>query len=154
MGLQCETKVSRSESISTKNIKEAKTLLETLESDYYCQTEMQGGRIQRLIANVDLCYRLGHLAKAEQIGRKALEIAKRLHFNLDVNPLEERLAEIHQKIIQSPSNVTFREIPGIIDSFSDSSQHSSPYSSEYEEDLSPISEVFLPKNIADLVIFS
>ena len=147
MGLQCETKVSRSESISTKNIKEAKTLLETLESDYYCQTEMQGGRIQRLIANVDLCYRLGHLAKAEQIGRKALEIAKRLHFNLDVNPLEERLAEIHQKR-------SIREIPGIIDSFSDSSQNSSPYSSEYEEDLSPISEVFLPKNIADLVIFS
>ena len=147
MGLQCETKVSRSESISTKNIKEAKTLLETLESDYYCQTEMQGGRIQRLIAKVDLCYRLGHLAKAEQIGRKALEIAKRLHFNLDVNPLEERLAEIHQKR-------SIREIPGIIDSFSDSSQNSSPYSSEYEEDLSPISEVFLPKNIADLVIFS
>ena len=147
MGLQCETKVSRSESISTKNIKEAKTLLETLESDYYCQTEMQGGRIQRLIANVDLCYRLGHLAKAEQIGRKALEIAKRLHFNLDVNPLEERLAEIHQKR-------SIREIPGIIDSFSDSSQNSSPYSSEYEEDLSPISGVFLPKNIADLVIFS
>ena len=147
MGLQCEKKVSRSESISTKNIKEAKTLLETLESDYYCQTEMQGGRIQRLIANVDLCYRLGHLAKAEQIGRKALEIAKRLHFNLDVNPLEERLAEIHQKR-------SIREIPGIIDSFSDSSQNSSPYSSEYEEDLSPISEVFLPKNIADLVIFS
>ena len=147
MGLQCETKVSRSESISTKNIKEAKTLLETLESDYYCQTEMQGGRIQRLIANVDLCYRLGHLAKAEQIGRNALEIAKRLHFNLDVNPLEERLAEIHQKR-------SIREIPGIIDSFSDSSQNSSPYSSEYEEDLSPISEVFLPKNIADLVIFS
>ena len=147
MGLQCETKVSRSESISTKNIKEAKTLLETLESDYYCETEMQGGRIQRLIANVDLCYRLGHLAKAEQIGRKALEIAKRLHFNLDVNPLEERLAEIHQKR-------SIREIPGIIDSFSDSSQNSSPYSSEYEEDLSPISEVFLPKNIADLVIFS
>lgn len=154
MGLQCETKVSRSESINKKNIKEAKILLETLESDYYCQTEKQGGRIQRLIANVDLCYRLGHLAKAEKIGRKALEIAKRLHFNLDVNPLEERLAEIHQKIIQSPSNVTFREIPGIIDSFSDSSQNSSPYSSEYEEDLSPISEVFLPKNIADLVIFS
>ena len=147
MGLQCETNVSRSESISTKNIKEAKTLLETLESDYYCQTEMQGGRIQRLIAKVDLCYRLGHLGKAEQIGRKALEIAKRLHFNLDVNPLEERLAEIHQKR-------SIREIPGIIDSFSDSSQNSSPYSSEYEEDLSPISEVFLPKNIADLVIFS
>ena len=154
MGLQCETKVSRSERISTENIKEAKTLLETLGTDYYCQTEKQGGRIQRLIANVDLCYRLVHLAKAEQVGRKALEIAKRLHFNLDVNPLEERLAEIHQKIIQSPSNVTFREIPGIIDSFSDSSQNSSPYSSEYEEDLSPISEVFLPKNIADLVIFS
>ena len=155
MGLQCETKVSRSESISTENIKEAKKLLETLESDYYYQTEMQGGRIQRLIAKADLCYRLGHLAKAEKIGLKALDIAKRLHFNLDVNPLEERLAEIHhQKIIQSPSNVTFREIRGIIDSSSDSSQNSTPYSSEYEEDLSPISEVFLPKNLADLVIFS
>ena len=155
MGLQCETKVSRSESISTENIKEAKKLLETLESDYYYQTEMQGGRIQRLIAKADLCYRLGHLAKAEKIGLKALDIAKRLHFNLDVNPLEERLAKIHhQKIIQSPSNVTFREIRGIIDSSSDSSQNSTPYSSEYEEDLSPISEVFLPKNLADLVIFS
>ena len=152
MGLQCETRVSRSESINTKNIKEAKILLETLESDYYCQTEKQGGRIQRLIAKVDLCYRLGHLAKTEKIGLKALDIAKRLHFNLDVNPLEERLAEIHQKIIQSPSNATFREIPGIIDSSSDSSQNSTPYSSE--EDLSPISEVFLPKNLADLVIFS
>ena len=152
MGLQCETRVSRSESINTKNIKEARTLLETLETDYYCQTEMQGGRIQRLIAKVDLCYRLGHLAKAEKIGLKALDIAKRLHFNLDVNPLEERLAEIHQKIIQLPGNATFREIPGIIDSSSDSSQNSTPYSSE--EDLLPISEVFLPKNLADLVIFS
>ena len=113
---------------------------------------MQGGRIQRLIANVDLCYCLGHLAKAEKIGRKALEIAKRLHFNLDVNPPEERLAEIHQKIIQSLSNATFCEIP-IIDFSSDSSQNSTPYSSEYEEDLSPISEAFLPKNLVDLMIF-
>lgn len=48
-------------------------------------------------------------------------------------PLEERLGEIHQKIIESSGSKTFREIPRINDSSSCSSKNNTPYSSEYEE---------------------
>ena len=85
------------------------------------------------MANVDLQYRLGNLIEARTIAEEALEIAKRLEFNLDVMPLEERLGEIHQKIIESSGSKTFREIPTINDSSSCSSKNNTPYSSEYEE---------------------
>lgn len=131
--LNCETRVSRSKRIPKKKIEEAKKLLETLENDYFNQTETQGAKIQRLMATVDLQYRLGNLVEAATISQEALEIAKRLEFNLDVMPLEERLGEIHQKIIESSGSKFFREIPKIIDSSSCSSKNNTPYSSEYEE---------------------
>ena len=131
--LNCETRESRSKLVPKKKIHEAKKLLETLENDYFNQTETQGAKIQRLMANVDLQYRLGNLIEARTIAEEALEIAKRLEFNLDVMPLEERLGEIHQKIIESSGSKTFREIPRINDSSSCSSKNNTPYSSEYEE---------------------
>ena len=131
--LNCETQVSRSKRIPKKKIEEAKKLLETLENDYFNQTETQGAKIQRLMATVDLQYRLGNLVEAATIAQEALEVAKRLEFNLDVMPLEERLGEIYQKIIESSGSKTFREIPNIIDSSSCSSKNNTPYSSEYEE---------------------
>ena len=131
--LNCETRESRSKLVPKKKIQEAKKLLETLENDYFNQTETQGAKIQRLMANVDLQYRLGNLIEAKTIAEEALEIAKRLEFNLDVMPLEERLGEIHQKIIESSGSKTFREIPRINDSSSCSSKNNTPYSSEYED---------------------
>ena len=131
--LNCETRESRSKLVPKKKIHEAKKLLETLENDYFNQTETQGAKVQRLMANVDLQYRLGNLIEARTIAEEALEIAKRLEFNLDVIPLEERLGEIHQKIIESSGSKTFREIPRINDSSSCSSKNNTPYSSEDEE---------------------
>ena len=131
--LNCETRESRSKLVPKKKIHEAKKLLETLENDYFNQTETQGAKIQRLMANVDLQYRLGNLIEARTIAEEALEIAKRLEFNLDVMPLEERLGEIHQKIIESSGSKSFREIPRINDSSCCSSKNNTPYSSEYEE---------------------
>ena len=131
--LNCETRVSRSKRIPKKKIEEAKKLLERLENDYFNQTETQGAKIQRLMATVDLHYRLGNLVEAATIAQEALKVVKRLEFNLDVMPLEERLGEIYQKIIESSGSKTFREIPNIIDSSSCSSKNNTPYSSEYEE---------------------
>ena len=131
--LNCETRESRNKLVPKRKIQEAKKLLESLENDYFNQTETQGAKIQRLMANVDLQYRLGNLIEARTIAEEALEIAKRLQFNLDVMPLEERLGEIHQKIIESSGSKTFREIPRINDSSSCSSKNNTPYSSEYEE---------------------
>ena len=131
--LNCETRESRSKLVPKKKIQEAKKLLETLENDYFNQTETQGAKIQRLMANVDLQYRLGNLIEARTIAEEALEIAKRLEFNLDVMPLKERLGEIHRKIIESSGSKTFREIPRINDSSSCSSENNTPYSSEYED---------------------
>ena len=131
--LNCETRESRNKLVPKRKIQEAKKLLESLENDYFNQTETQGAKIQRLMANVDLQYRLGNLIEARTIAEEALEIAKRLEFNLDVMPLEERLGEIHQKIIESSGSKTFREIPRINDSSSCSSKNNTPYSSEYEE---------------------
>ena len=85
------------------------------------------------MATVDLHHRLGNLVEAATIAQEALKVAKRLEFNLDVMPLEERLGEIYQKIIESSGSKTFREIPNIIDSSSCSSKNNTPYSSEYEE---------------------
>ena len=131
--LNCETRESRNKLVPKRKIQEAKKLLESLENDYFNQTETQGAKIQRLMANVDLQYRLGNLIEARTIAEEALEIAKRLEFNLNVMPLEERLGEIHQKIIESSGSKTFREIPRINDSSSCSSKNNTPYSSEYEE---------------------
>ena len=133
MNLHCETSASRSESITPKSIQEAKKLLETLQTDYYIKREVKGARIQRLIANVDIDYRLGNYNEAEKCAKEALEITKTLQFNLDIIPLEERLQDIHQKTTAASSSETFRYIPVIIDS--SSSKNDSPNSSEYEDKL-------------------
>ena len=135
MNLHCETSVSRSKSINPKNIVEAGKRLETLHTEYYVTKEVQGSKIQRLIANVDLSYRLEKYLEAETIAQEALEMAKALEFNLDVVPLEDRLTDIRRKITESSSSEPFREIPRIIDSSSGSSKNNSPYTSEYEEKL-------------------
>lgn len=133
MNLHCETSVSRSRKIGSSNVVEAGKLLDTLQSDYYRQTEVQGSKIQRLIANVDLFYRIEKFSEAEKVAQEALEIAKRLEFNLDVMPLEERLTDIRRNITESSSSETYREIPRIIDSCSGSSLNNTPYSSEFED---------------------
>lgn len=133
MSLHCETSVSRSRKIGSSNVVEAGKLLDTLQSDYYRQTEVQGSKIQRLIANVDLFYRIEKFSEAEKIAQEALEIAKRLEFNLDVMPLEDRLTDIRRQITESSSSETYREIPRIIDSCSGSSRNNTPYSSEFED---------------------
>ena len=133
MNLHCETSVSRSRQIGSSNVVEAGRLLDTLQSDYYRQTEVQGSKIQRLIANVDLFYRTEKFSEAEKVAQEALEIAKKLEFNLDVMPLEDRLTDIRRKITESSSSETYREIPRIIDSCSGSSRNNTPYSSEFED---------------------
>ena len=133
MNLHCETSESRlSKNITSRNIEEASNLIEILHTDYYLQKEVQGGKIQRLIAKVDLFYRLDKFPEAEKVAQEALEIAERLEFNLDVMPLVERLTDI-RKIAESSSNEAFREIPKIIDSCSGSSKNNSPCSSDYED---------------------
>ena len=133
MHLHCETSVSRSRKIGLSNVVEAGKLLDTLQSNYYRQTEVQGSKIQRLIANVDLFYRIEKFSEAEKVAQEALEIAKRLEFNLDVMPLEDRLTDIRRRITESSSSETYREIPRIIDSCSGSSRNNTPYSSEFED---------------------
>ena len=135
MCLHCETSASRKKSIREKDIAEARKCLATLENEYYSTKEVEGTRIQRLMAKADLFYREEKFAEAELITEKALEIAQRLDFRLDVKPLEERLTDIQQKIAESSSSETCRRIPRIIDSCSGSSKNNTPYSSEYEDKL-------------------
>ena len=130
--LRCESSVSRRKSISLKSIEEAKKSLDTLQSDYYSQREVQSAKIQRLIAKVDFNYRLEKYEEAEKVGQEALKMAKKLEYNLDVIPLEERLLDIHEKMSPSNSEV-FRHVSGIIES--SSSKNNTPYSSEFDDKL-------------------
>ena len=130
--LRCESSVSRRKSISLKSIEEAKKSLDTLQSDYYSQREVQSAKIQRLIAKVDFNYRLEKYEEAEKVGQEALKMAKKLEYNLDVIPLEERLLDIHEKMAPSNSEV-FRHVSGIIES--SSSKNNTPYSSEFDDKL-------------------
>lgn len=131
--LRCESSASRRKSISVRSIEEAKKSLETLQSDYYSQREVQGAKIQRLIAEVDFNYRLEKYEEAEKFGQEALKMAKKLEFNLDVIPLEERLLDIREKMTPASTNQTFRHVRGIIES--SSSKNNTPYSSEFEDKL-------------------
>lgn len=136
--LRCETSASRRKSIPTKSIQEARKSLETLQTDNYSRKEVQSAKIQRLIAKVDFSYRLENYDEAEKFAQEALNMARKLEFNLDVMPVEERLLDIRQKIASATStSETFRQIPGIIDSFSESmsSKNNTPYSSEHEDKL-------------------
>ena len=131
INLQCETSASRNETIDLHSIAEAGKRLHTLHTDYYSNSEVQGAKIQRLKAKVDLYYRIEKFCEAEKHALEALEIAQRLGFNLEKKPLEERLTDIRRKIAESSS--TFREIPRITDSSSGSpSKNNSPNSSEWE----------------------
>lgn len=130
--LRCESSASRRKSIPLKSIEEARKSLETLQSDYYSQREVQGAKIQRLIAKGDFNYRLEKYEEAEKFGQEALKMAKQLEFNLDVMPLEERLLDIREKMTPSTSE-TFRYVRGIIES--SSSKNNTPYSSEFEDKL-------------------
>ena len=135
LDLRCETSASRRKSIPPKSIQEARKSLETLHTDNYSKKEVQGAKIQRLIAKVDFSYRLENYDEAEELAQEALNIARKLEFNLDVMPVEERLVDIRQKITSATStSETFRYIPGIIDSFSGSmsSKNNTPNSSEHE----------------------
>lgn len=133
--LRCETSASRRKSIPPKSIQEARKSLETLQTDNYSKREVQGAKIQRLIAKVDFSYRLENYDEAEKFAQEALNMAKKLEFNLDVIPLEERLLDIRRKITATSTSETFRHIPGIIDSSSGSfsSKNNTPYSSDYED---------------------
>ena len=131
--LRCESSASRRKTISVKSIEEAKKSLETLQSKYYSQREVQGAKIQRLIAEVDFNYRLEKYEEAEKFGQEALKMAKKLEFNLDVMPLEERLLDIREKMTPALTCVTFRHVRGIIES--SSSKNNTPYSSEVEDKL-------------------
>ena len=131
--LRCESSAARRKSISLKSIEEAKKSLETLQSDYYSQREVQGAKIQRLIAKVDFNYRLEKYEEAEKVGQEALKMAKNLEFNLDVMPLEERLLDIREKMTPASTCQAFRHVPRIIES--SSSKNNTPYSSEFEDKL-------------------
>jgi len=130
--LRCESSVSRRKSIPLKSIEEAKKSLDTLQSDYFSQREVQSAKIQRLIAKVDFSYRLEKYEEAEKFGQEALKMAKKLEYNLDVIPLEERLLDIREKMTPSNSEV-FRHVSGIIES--SSSKNNTPYSSEFDDKL-------------------
>ena len=138
MDLQCETSASRKENINSGNIEEAGKRLQTLRNDdIYCKNEAQGARIQRLKAEGDLYFRIDKFSKAEKIAKKALAIAERLGFNLEIKPLEDRLNDIRQKMTESsePSRCEiYRHIPRATDSSSGSpsSKNNSPPSSVYE----------------------
>jgi len=136
MSLQCETSRSRSQSISGRNIVEAKRCLETLESECYTNKEVQGTKIQRLMAKADLLFREEQFFEAERVADEALKIAQRLGYKLDIKPLEERLTDILRKITESASSSeAYRLISGVIDSCSGSSKNNTPYSSDYEDKL-------------------
>ena len=134
INLHCETSTSRNETIDQSSIEEAGKYLDTLQTDSYSNTELQGAKIQRLKAKVDFYYRIDKFREAEKYAQEALEMAERLGFNLEKTPLNERLTDISRKIMETSSSETFRESPEIIDSSSGSlsSRNNSPNSSECE----------------------
>ena len=134
INLHCETSTSRNETIDPSSIEEAGKYLDTLQTDSYSNTELQGAKIQRLKAKVDFYYRIDKFREAEKYAQEALEMAERLGFNLEKTPLNERLTDISRKIMETSSSESFRESPEIIDSSSGSlsSRNNSPNSSECE----------------------
>ena len=128
MNLNCETSVFRKKDIKRQNIKEAEKWLGTLENEFYSRKEVELSKIHRLIAEMDLCYRLEEYHDAEEIAKETLELIETSGFKLQVTRVQERLSDIRRKITEASSNETFyRENPKIIDSCS-----SSLYSSEHE----------------------
>lgn len=132
INFHCETSLSRSNSVSQKMVEEGRKSLETLQTEHYSSKETRGTKIQRLIAKVDLFYRLAKFRESQTVAQEALEMAETLEYNLDVMRLQGRLADIRRRIAESASAEAFRAIPAVIDSCSGSSKNNTPYSSEYD----------------------
>lgn len=130
--LHCETSATRNERIDQNSITEAGESLNTLHPEGNRMEVSEGANIQCLKAQADFYYRNHMYFKAEEIALEGLEIAKNLGFNLEKKPFEERLTDIRQKIMDSPSSGTYRESQNMIDS---SSQTNTPVSSENEVEL-------------------
>ena len=129
MNLNCETSVSRNKDIIRQNIVEAEERLGTLETEFCSNKEIEVLKIQRLIAKMDLCYRLEEYYDAEEIAQEVLEMSEKFGVKLELTRVQQRLIDIRRKITESLSNETFRDIPKIIDSCS--STNNSPNSSVY-----------------------
>ena len=133
INFHCETSLSRRNSVSQRMVDEGRKSLETLQTEHYSSKETRGTKIQRLIANVDLLYRLAKFRDSQAVAEEALKMAESLEYNLDVMRLQGRLADIRRRITESADAETFRAIPAIIDSCSNSSKNNTPYTSEYED---------------------
>ena len=129
MNLNCETSLSRDKDIIRQNIVEAEERLGTLETEFCSNKEMEVLRIRRLIAKVDLCYRLEEYYDAEEIAQETLEMSEKFGVKLELTRVQQRLIDIRRKITESLSNETFRDIPKMIDSCSPT--NNSPNSSVY-----------------------
>ena len=131
INVQCETSTSRNETIDKNSLVQAGESLDTLQNeDYSKMVVSKGAKIQQLKATVDLYYRIEKFPEAEKIAQEGLEIAKKLRFNLEKQPFEERLTDIRRKMTETSCSETFRESQETFDTSSGSL--SSKNSSENE----------------------
>lgn len=93
MALNCRTRPTRSQIISTKCVDEARNCLKTVDEKYMDEMS-KAQKIQFLVAKSDLHFRQDNLQEAEIYGRDALNLAKTNGFSLEIPGITERLDDI------------------------------------------------------------
>lgn len=93
MALNCRTRPTRSQIISTKCVDEARNCLKTVDEKYMDEMS-KAQKIQFLVAKSDLHFRQNNLQEAEIYGRDALNLAKTNGFSLEIPGITERLDDI------------------------------------------------------------
>lgn len=93
MVLNCRTRPTRSQLISTKCVDKAKNCLTTVDEKYMDEMS-KAQNIQFLVAKSDLNFRLNNLQEAEIYGRDALNLAETNGFSLEIRGIKERLDDI------------------------------------------------------------
>ena len=135
MALNCRTRPTRSQIISTKCVDEARNCLKTVDEKYMDEMS-KAQKIQFLVAKSDLHFRQNNLQEAEIYGRDALNLAKTNGFSLEIPGITERLDDISnlRSRLTPEISVSHEEHLESMSSSTSPSRKNSPNSSDCEMD--------------------
>lgn len=135
MALNCRTRPTRSQIISTKCVDEARNCLKTVDEKYMDEMS-KAQKIQFLVAKSDLHFRQNNLQEAEIYGRDALNLAKTNGFSLEIPGITERLDDISnlRSRLTPEISVSHEEHLESMSSSTSPSRKNSPNSSDCDMD--------------------
>lgn len=139
MALNCRTQAARGQIPSAECIEDATNCLKEVDEKYAAQIS-EGQQIQFLNAKADLSFRQQNYQVAQDNCKRALALAEKCGFKLEISGIEDRLADIATLIDKKESmdlEIHFSEEghPDSLSSSTSPSKKNSPYSTSSEMDI-------------------